>query len=110
MWPVYVFNLVAALLIAGWYLRAVRRLERRMDERMRKFDAWADAEDAKYDIARDEIRASMRAQVDRAIAEMQAETDRINAELAAMVTRPYEPATAGDEDPAYPPHSPAVSD
>ncbi|MBN9118825.1 MAG: hypothetical protein J0I06_06645 [Planctomycetes bacterium] len=72
MWPAFVFNLVAALLIAGWYLRAVRRLERRMDERMRKFEEWADAEDAKFDIARDEIKASLREKVDRAIAEMEA--------------------------------------
>src|SRR5262245_34904437 len=68
MWQVYVFNLVAALLIAGLYLRAVRRLEHRMDERMRKFEAWADAEDAKFATARDEIQASMREKADRAIA------------------------------------------
>lgn len=81
MWQVYVFNLVAALLIAGWYLRAVRRLERRMDERLQRFNAWADGEEARFNawadeeeaksnLAREEIRASLRAQVDAAIARL----------------------------------------
>ena len=67
MWPALAFNLVASLLIAGWFIRSVPRLERRIDERYRKFEMWADAEDAKFAVARDEIRASMRVAIDRAI-------------------------------------------
>ncbi len=70
MWPAFTFNLVASLIIAGLFIRSVRRLECRMDAWYRKFNEWADAEDAKFDIARDEIRTSMRVQTDRAIAEM----------------------------------------
>jgi len=72
MWPAFAFNLVAALLIAGWFLRSVRRLERRMDARLAHFEHWADAEDAKFDAARNEMQTSLRARVDRMIAEMQA--------------------------------------
>lgn len=107
MWQVYVFNLVAALLIAGWYLRAVRRLERRMDERLQRLNAWADAEEsrlnawadeeeAKSNLAREEIRASMRAQVDAAIARLH---------LPAAGTQPSangHPDRAVDPSPAEP--------
>jgi hypothetical protein len=42
----------------------------------------------KYDIARDEIRASMRAQVDAAIAEMQANANRMTALNASVNGHP----------------------
>ncbi len=72
IWQPMLFNLCVGLLLAGYLLRAVRRFERTADRIMTKIDQWHAEELHKFDIARDEIRASMRAQVDRAIAEMNA--------------------------------------
>ena len=63
-WPPFVFNLCIGLLLAAYLLRAVRRFERTADRIMTKIDQWHAEELRKYDVARDEIRASMRAQVD----------------------------------------------
>jgi hypothetical protein len=83
IWPGMLFNLCVGLLFAGYLFRGVRRFERRADAIMVKLDerhaarmARLDqphAEDLqKYNAARDEIRASLRAQTDCAIAEMMA--------------------------------------
>jgi hypothetical protein len=77
------FNLCVGLLLAAYLLRGVRRFERRADALMAKFVERHLAISAKlernhqeemrrFDIAREEIKASMRARVDRAIAEMEA--------------------------------------
>jgi nitrogen fixation protein NifU and related proteins len=71
-WPAFVFNLCVGLLLAAYLLRGVRRFERRADAIMAKLDRWHADELGKFDIARDEIKASLRAQVDAAIAEMEA--------------------------------------
>lgn len=96
IWPAMLFNLCVGLLLAGYLLRGVRRFERRADAvmakldarhaaRMARLDAWADAEEAKYDIARNEIRASMRAQFDAAIAEMTAtQGNRSSGQIAVV--------------------------
>ncbi|MCI0701938.1 MAG: hypothetical protein L0241_12725 [Planctomycetia bacterium] len=96
MWSGMVFNLCVALVLAAYLLRAVRRFERRADEIMAKLDQQAASFTAeldqqheenmgKYDIARDEIRDSMRTQVDAAIAEMQTKAARATDDLNASV-------------------------
>jgi hypothetical protein len=83
IWPAMLFNLCVGLLLAGFLLRAVRRYERRADKVMAGLDA-AHAEDMrKYDIARDEIRASMRRKVDQAVAELQQMSRISNPTIAA---------------------------
>ena len=75
-WPAFVLNLCVGLLLAAYLLRAVRRFERRADAVMAKLDQWHAAELQKFDLARDEIRASVREKVDRAIAESHAQIAR----------------------------------
>lgn len=81
IWPAMLFNLCVGLLLAGYLLRGVRRFERRADKVLAKIDRWHAEQVAKieraygeerrkYDVARDEIKASLRAKVNRAIAEM----------------------------------------
>ena len=72
MWPSVVFNLCVGLLLAGLLLRRVRLFERRMDAIMARFDEADAASQRAFDRTREEIRASMRAQVDATIAEMEA--------------------------------------
>lgn len=72
IWPSMLFNICVGLLLAAYLLRAVRRFERRADAIMAKMDEAHAESMRKYDIARDEIRASMRARVDQMIAEMEA--------------------------------------
>jgi hypothetical protein len=104
MWQVYVFNLGVALLIAGWYLRAVRRLERRMDERMKRFDEWASAQEAKTISAYAEMKAAMREKVDLMIAESQVALERSQDELRAMEALFTDPLPVPDTDtPTGPP-------
>jgi hypothetical protein len=82
IWPAMLFNLCVGLLLAGYLLRSVRRFERRVDALMAELDArhaahmarldrWREEELRKFDIARDEIRKSMREQIDAAIAELE---------------------------------------
>ena len=86
LWPGMLFNLCVGLLLAAYLLRRVRRFAHRADELMARIDREHEARMARsdrfrdeclreYDTAREEIRASMRAQVNAAIANMQAGTD-----------------------------------
>ncbi len=72
MWPSIAFNLIMGLVYAGFLLRAVRRYERTADAILAKIDLAEAESDRKYELARDEIKASLRDKVDRAIAEMHA--------------------------------------
>jgi hypothetical protein len=69
IWPAMVFNLCVGLLFAAYLLRAVRRFERRADAILAKMDQYDFQSQHKFELAREEIRASMRAKVDHAIAE-----------------------------------------
>ncbi len=69
MWPGIVFNFAASLFIAGLFLRAVRRLERRVDARCLRFDTWATAEEAKFIAERDSVDFSHLTQSFKAIVE-----------------------------------------
>jgi hypothetical protein len=101
IWPAMVFNLCVGLLFAGFLLRAVRRFERRADAIMAKIDRRHEENMREYDIARDEIKASMRTQVDRAIAESQLQIDLANAELQALANHdgPAAPADSSHTEP-----------
>jgi RNA processing factor Prp31 len=89
IWPAMLFNLCVGLLFAAYLLRGVRRFERRVDSIIARMDAADAASQARYDAARDEMRASLRAQVDRAVAEMQARVAELNAMVAeAAAGRP----------------------
>lgn len=93
IWPAMLFNLCVALLGAAYLLRTVRRFERRADEIMAKMDEADAASERKFNAARDEIIASLRAKTDLAIAE-----------LAAMAG----PAPAAPGDTANGVHMPAA--
>lgn len=69
-------HLTVSIVFVGLLLRAVRRYENRADEQMKRMDDVYERQMQKYDNARDEIRASMRAQVDGMIAELAAHSPR----------------------------------
>ncbi len=112
IWPGLMFNLCVGLLFAAYLLRAVRRFELRADAVMVELDRRHEETLRKYDVARDEIRASMRSQIDEAIAEMkvdaermEAEADRIRAELAANGSHVPGSRANTNGDAAHPPLS-----
>lgn len=71
-WTVLIPHLTVSAVFIGLLLRALRRYGRHIDAIIAKLDEDAAESQRLFDAARDEIRASMRAQVDAAIAEMQA--------------------------------------
>src|SRR5579872_4295600 len=79
IWPAMLFNLCVGLLCAAFLFRAVHRYERRADAIMAKLDQDQELSIRKWDEARMEIRASMRAQTDEAIASMQATIEKFRA-------------------------------
>jgi hypothetical protein len=97
IWPAMLFNLCIALLFAGFLFRAVRRFERRVDAIIAKLNEDDAESQRKFDAARDEIRASMRAATDRAIAEMTAMAARSTHAASAAETD-----TSSNHDPASP--------
>jgi uncharacterized membrane protein YccC len=62
------FNLAVGVLLAAYLIRAVRRFERTADRIEADMDRAFGEQMRKYDQARDDIRASMRADIDQAIA------------------------------------------
>jgi hypothetical protein len=79
IWPAMLFNLCIGLLFAAYLLRAVCRYEHRVDAIMAKLDQDEELSIRKWEAARDEIRASMRAQTDQVIARMQTTIEKFRA-------------------------------
>jgi hypothetical protein len=79
VWPAMLFNLCIGLLFAAFLFRAVRRFECRADGIMAKLDRDEQLSSQKWDLARDEIRASMHIQTDMAIESMRVTIEKFGA-------------------------------
>lgn len=71
-WTTLIPHVTVSVLFIGLVLHALRRYNRRMDEQIRRHHEWAEAEDAKWDAMRAEVKASMSARTDQLIAEAKA--------------------------------------
>ncbi len=70
-WTVLIPHLTVSAVFIGLLVRALRRYDRHVDAIIAKLDEDDAASQRAFDVTRDEIKASMRAQVDAAIAEME---------------------------------------